>query len=205
VGAWNFNETSGSQVQDRSGKANNGTISGATRVTGKYGRALRFDGVNDMVTVPDSASLDLSSAMTIEAWVNPSALGKAWRTVVLKEQSRQLVYGLYACDKTGFPSGHVFSNQQWAVQGRGALPLNSWRHLAVTWDGATLRIYVNGAFVAQRATSTTRIVNSAGALRFGGNTSWANEWFKGAIDDIRIYNRNLSAAELSKDMNTPVS
>ena len=56
---------------DISGNGNNGAISGATRSTGKYGGGLQFDGVNDLVTIADSASLDLTKAMTLEAWVSP--------------------------------------------------------------------------------------------------------------------------------------
>ena len=63
VGAWGFDETSGTAVTDGSGRGNNGTIAGAVRTTaGRFGSALTFDGVNDWVTVPDSTSLDLSNA-----------------------------------------------------------------------------------------------------------------------------------------------
>ena len=106
VGAWGFDETSGTAVTDASGRGNNGTIAGATRSTaGKFGSALTFDGVNDWVTVPDSASLDLTTRATLEAWVFPTALGNAWRTAVLKEQPGQLVYGLYANNDLSAPVG----------------------------------------------------------------------------------------------------
>ena len=63
--------------------------------SGRFGVALTFDGVNDLVTVADSASLDLTNRATLEAWVNPAALGD-WRTILLKEQPGHLVYALYA-------------------------------------------------------------------------------------------------------------
>src|SRR6185295_14113503 len=93
--ALNFNETSGTTVTDLSGFANNGTIGGATRTTaGKYGRALSFNGSSNFVTVGDSATLDLTNAMTLEAWVNVgSATG--YRTVLLKERTGDLAYALY--------------------------------------------------------------------------------------------------------------
>ena len=110
VGAWGFDEANGTTAGDASGRGNNGTIAGATRTTaGKIGSALSFDGINDLVTVPDSASLDLTNRATLEAWVYPTALGVDWRTVLLKEQPGQLVYALYANNDLGRPSGHMFT------------------------------------------------------------------------------------------------
>ena len=94
VAAYGFDEGAGTTTADASGNANTGTLSGATwNAAGRYGGALTFDGVNDWVTVPDKAVLDLTSAMTLEAWVYASAVG-SWRTVLLKEGSSGLSYCL---------------------------------------------------------------------------------------------------------------
>ena len=74
-------------------------------MAGRFGGALSFDGVDDWVSVADSASLDLTSAMTLEAWVRPSAAGSEWRSVLLKEQPNQLAYALYGNEPSGRPSG----------------------------------------------------------------------------------------------------
>ena len=71
VAAYSFDAGTGTTLADNSGLANTGTISGATWAAGKNGSALTFDGVNDWVTIADSASLDLSTGMTLEAWVRP--------------------------------------------------------------------------------------------------------------------------------------
>src|SRR5205823_6313184 len=92
VAAYGFNEGSGSTVADASGKGNSGTVSNATWSTsGKFGKALSFNGTNSWVTVADSSSLDLTSAMTLEAWVNPSAIN-GWECVVMKEAGTDLAY-----------------------------------------------------------------------------------------------------------------
>ncbi|MGH9875222.1 MAG: PKD domain-containing protein, partial [Pyrinomonadaceae bacterium] len=97
MGAYNFEEASGTTVADASGQSNKGTISGATRVTtGRFGNALYFDGVNDWVTVNDAASLDLTTGMTLEAWVYPTVDMTQWATVILKEQPGGGLYDLYA-------------------------------------------------------------------------------------------------------------
>ena len=85
VAAYGFDEGSGTTVTDASGNGNTGTITGATwAATGKYGKALQFNGTNALVTVPDAASLQLSSGMTLEAWVNPSTVNANWRDVIYK-------------------------------------------------------------------------------------------------------------------------
>jgi hypothetical protein len=203
VAAYAFNEGSGTTTSDRSGKGITGTLSGATWTTsGLAGLALSFDGVNDSVNVNDSASLDLTAAMTLEAWVYPTALS-GWRTVVLKERSGGLVYALYAHDDAPWPAAYIrVGGQDIGVAGASPLPLHTWTHLAMTYDGTTLRLYVDGQEVGKRTVGGA-IQVSTGRLRLGGNTVWG-EWFVGQIDEVRIYNRALSQAEIDTDMATPV-
>jgi hypothetical protein len=203
VGAWGFDETSGGSVSDASGNGNTGTIAGAIRTTaGKFGGALSFNGTSDWVTVPDANSLDLTSGMTIEAWIRPTAVGSAWRTVLLKEQPTGLIYSLYAGNGGGKPASHVFTTNDFGLNGATNTALNAWTHLAATYDATTLRIYVNGVQVSTKAIKGAMRV-STGVLRIGGNSVWS-EWFAGLIDEVRLYNRPLGAAELQADMARPV-
>ena len=129
---------SGATVADATGRGHGGTISGALWSTaGKYGGALSFDGVNDWVTIADADDLDLTSAMTLAAWVRPAALGNRWRTVVFKEGS-PLAYSLYAHDRVSAPVAEVRTGSLVTARGTGPLPLNAWSHLAATYDGAAL-------------------------------------------------------------------
>jgi hypothetical protein len=204
VAAYGFEEPSGTGVTDASGNGRDGTLSGATRSTsGRYGSTLSFDGTNDWVTVPDADALDLTSGVTMSAWVNPTALGSTYRTVLMKEQPGGLIYALYAGDGTGKPSGHVFTTSEQRVTGPANTPLNTWTHLATTWDGSTLRTYVNGDQVASRAVAGT-LRTSTGVLRLGGTGVWA-EWFAGRIDEVRLYNRALTTTEIQGDMTRAVT
>jgi hypothetical protein len=198
VGAYGFEEAAGTTATDSSGLGNTGVINGPARVTtGKFGRALTFDGVNDLVTIPDSASLDITR-MTLEAWVRPTVLGTAWRSVLLKEQPGDFVYALYATTNASRPSGYVFIGGEKEARGTAALTVNTWTHLATTYDGANLRLYVNGTLVKTTA-QTGNIATSSGALQLGGNTIWG-EWYAGTLDDVRVYNKALTAAEIQADM-----
>ena len=144
VAAYGFDAGSGTTAADSSGKGNVGSVSGPVwSAAGRYGSALSFDGVNDWVTVADSNSLDLTTGMTLEAWVRPSTLG-GWRTVAFKERTGGVVYGLYADQAGGRPLGEVFIGSERSATGTAALPLNAWSHLATTYDGSVVRLYVNG-------------------------------------------------------------
>ncbi len=200
VAAYAFDEGAGTTLGDVSGNALNGAVSGATWTTqGRYGGALSFDGVNDRVNVPDATLLDLTNAMTLEAWVYPTALS-GWRTVLMKESPSGLAYVLYAHDDVPRPAGYVRVGSDQAVTGTAALPLNAWTHVALTYDGATLRFFQNGVQVGSRALTGSMAATTL-PLTIGGNAPWG-EYFAGRIDDVRVYSRALSAAEIATDMNT---
>jgi hypothetical protein len=198
VAAYSFDESGGAIVKDASGSGNDGTLTNATRAPGKHGSALSFNGTSAFVSVADSPSLDLTTGMTLEAWVNPDALGTTWRTVVFKTASAGMVYSLYANRSTTVPAGQVNIGGEQNANGTAALPLNTWSHLAATFDGGSLRLYVNGSLVATRAVAGP-VPTSTGALRLGGNSIWG-EFYSGLIDDVRVYNRALSQTQLQADM-----
>jgi hypothetical protein len=97
----------------------------------------------------------------------------------------------------------AFAGVDTSAPGTAALPLNAWTHLAATYDGATLKLFVNG--VQAGAVAVAGSLNaSADPLRIGGNHIWG-EYFSGRIDEVRVYNRALSAAEVQADMKRPVA
>ena len=204
VAAYGFEEASGTAVTDSSGTGNAGTIAGGAVRTaaGKIGRAIDFDGASGLVSVPDANSLDLTTGMTLEAWVQPDTLN-SWREVILKERPGDLTYSLYANTSSNRPQSDVATTG--GDKSAGITPKLTtavWTHLAVTYDGANLRLYKNG--VLQTTTAAPgALLTSANPLRIGGNTIWG-EYFDGRIDEVRVYNRALSAAEITTDMTKPV-
>ena len=113
-------------------------------------------------------------------------------------------------------SGRGEIHAGWVLQGRAIQDVwmiprrfEQWANtpslpVAGNWYGTTLRIYVNGVQKATKA-ATNALVASAGALRIGGNGNWLDEFFAGRIDDVRVYNQTLTAAQITTDMNTPVT
>ena len=136
------------------------------------GGALSFDGTDDWVTVADASALDLTTGMTLEAWVNPTNLS-GWRSVLIKEAALPagLVYSLYANDNIPRPATTIYVGGDRSSPGNAPVPLNTWTHLTATYDGARLRLFVNGAEVSNQAVSGS-MANSTGALRIGGNAVW---------------------------------
>ncbi|MGI5487825.1 LamG-like jellyroll fold domain-containing protein [Microtetraspora malaysiensis] len=200
-----MNEGAGTAVGDASGNANNGTAAGTSWVPGRFGKALAFDGTSSLVTVASSASLRPTSALTVEAWVNPSESGQ--RPVLVKDSSGQPGYALAESDgkawQDAVPASYVNTGRARTVKGQRSLPLNGWVHLATTYDGSRLRLYVNG--VLDRALPVTGAVQAgSGSLYIGGYPVWG-AYFKGAIDEVRVYNVARTTEQIRLDMNTPIT
>jgi Concanavalin A-like lectin/glucanases superfamily/Fibronectin type III domain len=200
VAAYSFDEGSGTSVADSSGNNNTGIISGATWTTsGEFGNALSFNGANALVTINDSASLHLTSAMTLEAWVYSTTVNGVWSDVIMKGNDDYYLEGTSSTSGTPASGGAAIGG---ALRGPSALTANTWIHLATTYDGATFRLYVNGVEVASRA-QTGSMATSTNPLQIGGDSVYG-QYFTGLIDEVRVYNRALSASEIQTDMSTPV-
>ncbi len=204
VAAYAFNEGAGTTTGDTSGNANTGTLTnGPTwNATGKFGAAVSFDGVNDLILVPASASLNLSTAMTLEAWVNPTATLSGWKAILQKEADAYFLTAS-SSQQNRPASGATFGTTCCTnVYATAALVPNTWTHVAATYNGTLIQLYINGGLVSSMP-ATGLIQTTTTSLRIGGNT-YPTEFFQGLIDEVRIYNRALSAAEVATDMNTPV-
>ena len=202
VAAYSFSEGTGTTVADASGNGNTGTIANATWTTsGKYGNGLVFNGTSARVTIPDSTSLHLTTGMTLEAWVNPSTVTSAWRDVIYKGNDNYFLEG--TSDPNTVPAGGgTLGSTAVETYGTVALAANTSAHLAETYDGATLRLYVNGTQVSSLA-HTGNIATSTNPLQIGGDSIYG-QYFKGTIDEVRVYNAALTASQVQLDMNSSI-
>ena len=203
MAAYGFDEGSGTTVTDASGNGNTGTLTDTTwSTTGKYGGALKFNGTNALVTIPDAALLHLTTGMTLEAWVDPSAVSAAWRDVVYKANDN---FYLEATSTNGsLPDAGTIAGGSYAdAFGTAKLTANTWAFLTETYDGSTLRLYVNGTQVASTA-HTGAITTSTNPLQIGGDSLYG-QYFAGLIDNVRVYNVALTAAQIQTDQATSVN
>ena len=188
--------------------SNPGTLfNGTARVPGRFGSALRFDGVNDYVNVADANNLDLTPSFSMSLWMNPSRLlgpGSGRKDVLKKYLAYWLLINYPAND--GRISFVLNDGQPFVKSTTATWETNQWYHIAATYDGTTLKLYVNGAL--EGSTATTALPNkNTFPLQFGGNTD-QRLWFPGALDDIRFYGCALTApqvAALSGAPSTPVN
>jgi hypothetical protein len=196
VGWWTFDEGSGAIAYDSSDKGNDGTLHGPVEWTtdGKLSGALEFTGPYNYVLVPDDPSLSPTDAITIAAWINPSWTGNNR----ILQKSTEGSDDQYRLLKEGGNNirFHIPPAANFEVTGK--LPPNGeWTHLAATYDGSMIRVYFNGAVVGETAFSG-KMTTSNGPLFIG--TKWskapAGDEFNGILDDVRIYNRALSASEI---------
>ncbi len=192
LAGYGLNEGAGPTASDASGNGLTASVSGATWTTsGQFGGALSFDGVNDLAT---TSAATLGSAFTLTAWVfNPT--NTAWETLLAIGATRDL-----------YLAGGVLSFYDGASDRAfgAAIPTNSWQHVALSYDGATLRAYLNGAPRGNALAATLAPVSAGiriGSWIFNGSNT---DFFGGRIDEVQIYGRALSAAEIAQAMSTPV-
>jgi hypothetical protein len=201
VGHWTFDGKDMVQnVADSSGQGNNGNLVGytsTTTVAGKIGQALGFNGTSqyvDVSTVPTA-----SNPLSVSAWVYPTSFsqssfgGGVGGTIIDENEgggSAGWLLGINNSNRIWFwPSGggDIFSTD--------TVPLNRWTHVVATYDGTKLRLYINGKLDSTQTMTTPQ--GSASFFRIG-KRSWITGFWKGSLDDVRIYNRALSTSEVTQ-------
>jgi hypothetical protein len=199
VGLWKFDEGSGTTATDSSGNGNTGTLIGSpTWVNGKLGKSLSFDGVDDYVRVERSSSLDVTAQVTVETWVYPRAYDNHIVSRVIGGDPYSA--HVYVIGTSGDGKAHYSVNHSpMAAHSEATISLRTWTHLAMTYNGSHVCLYVNGTFDSKYA-QTGPINTTSCWLGIGCKPQCGLAYFNGIIDDVRIYNRALSQQEIQADM-----
>jgi phage protein U len=202
VGHWAFDETSGSTASDSSGNNNAGTlINGPVwNSAGRVGGALSFDGVNDYVSLGNPAVLIPGNAITLAGWMN-----------LTDTSANRFIISKYKGPKPTFLRFQAGGGVQCSIGGTSAtvttsMVIGQWYHTACTYDGAIIRLYLNGVQVTT-VSKTGAIADEAATDWLIGARSPSNPaiFMKGLIDDVRFYNVALTAADITQMSNPPVS
>ena len=190
-----FNEGSGNIAYDSSFYNNHGTIYGATWTDGKFGKALSFDGVDDYVEVPDSASLDITDAITIVVWVKFNELGK--RNPIVSKSDDLRNYQLEKIENDYLQITFQDPDGNWRSKSSTILQIQdyNWHHVAVTHDSNSgTTFYLDG--VSQFISNPYQMGTNDASLKIGEGAGVGVYPINGTIDEVRIYNRALSEEEI---------
>lgn len=199
-----FNEGSGQIANDLSKFKNNCSLKGNPKwIDGKFGKALEFDG-KTWGEVPNSPSLQITDALTIETWVKLYGGGEGTQSAVEKGSAwKDGEYNLAALYSNGtllqmedLPANCADANIGSSVQD------NKWHFLVGTWDGAVIRLYIDGKLDKEMACAGKLLTNDDPL--FIGARGGTQRFLVGALDEIKIYNYALSNDEINKDMLNPV-
>jgi hypothetical protein len=181
-------------------------LEGASWARGKYGSGLQFDGENDCLSIANAAELNFTEEFTLEAWVRPD--DEENRAIISQEDNaaaegeEPFAYSLLVGGEAGGPRGWLRRGGEEGhegVAGGDPLPPNAWSHVALTDDGARLRVYLDGELVG--TDPAIPLTTGAGPLSIGCLAEYGN-YFKGRLDEVRVYNRALSGNEI-EDTTSP--
>ena len=198
VGWWKLDDGGGSSAADSSGTGNNGTlVNNPAWISGVLGGGMNFNGTNQRVSIADNNSLDVSNQITIAAWIKP---GKKDTQYPIKKARGDSINGyelsLSSSGKIFVRFNQAASGNTYRLDSSTSYPTdgNTWMHVAATYDGATIKLYVNGVLDASMNTAVTIATNTI-PLSLGSDDQNSAP-FQGGLDDVRIYGRALSAAEI---------
>ncbi len=206
VGVWKLDEGRGTAVADSSGNDNDGVLSGGVSWgSGLFGPGLDFDGSSGQVRVADNLALEPATTVTVSAWVNHAGSPGAYRYVLAKGANGCIAasYGLYSGPDGGLQfyvsqtHGAVYARSPDAGQG---IWDGGWHLVVGTYDGTTVRLYVDGAQVGSGTPwhgSLEYLLPNSNDFYIGNYPGCTDHEFQGAIDDAKVWSRTLSASDVA--------
>ena len=193
-----FEEGTGTKTKDLSGWGNHGTLHGPTWwVDGKIGKALNFDGVDDYVECGNNS---LGGSISVEVWVKPQDISIGWAAFVNKQVvgSTKKVFWIGQHETDGYVRFGVYLDgiNETSLDTDSAVITNGeWYHIVGTYDGHYQKIYVNGS-LKKTSNDLNSLIPSGNDPYWIGKSTTTTAFFKGIIDEVRIYNRALEANEV---------
>jgi hypothetical protein len=204
VAYWRFDEGYGTITYDDSTNNNDGTLTSGpvwqTEDMCVSGKCLKFDGSDDHVVVLNSSSIGYATpTISFSAWINPSSLPSINNFNILSKYYNG--FGLkFGTDQKIMAGVYINSDVSVNVTSLSAIPLNSWTYIAATYDGSSIKLFINGVLVktttGETATTFARYTNNWIIGRRSGATY---SYFNGFIDEVKIYNYARTEAQIKAD------
>lgn len=196
ISHWKLDETSGTTAADWVG-GRNGTLSGATWASGRVAGGVQLNGTSNFVSVPDSAAFRVTTAMTICGWIRASSWPNDgnWASVILRKGDANPNNWQLAV-REGRVIMTLDEFDLYSVGGSVSLATNKWNHVAGTWDGTQIRLYVNGVADGSPVSRAAPIGTDTRPVYIGGRNGMT-DITNGTVDDVRFYNRALTADEIA--------
>lgn len=199
VASYNLDSVSSNTVADQSGNGHIGSVSGAISIAGKVGNGLDFDGNNDFVSI-DSFDIN-GNQLSLAVWIKADDFGTADARIISKasgvgEQDHNWM--LSTIESSGIKPRFRLKagGTTTTLVGTQTLTADTWYHLTATYDGNTMRLYIDGIEKGSM-NKTGSITSSASAIRIGDNPIQARH-FDGQIDEVHLYQKALSVAEIDE-------
>ncbi|MDX6767580.1 MAG: LamG-like jellyroll fold domain-containing protein [Candidatus Methylacidiphilales bacterium] len=205
-----LDESSGTAATDISGNSNHGTLTGSAswQTDAVAGRALRLNGSNSYLNIPDAATLEPGSAFSLSYWFKANSYNTAGAGLVSKRDA-PTTNNSFTTFLQGNPLDAAYKKISVDINGNTSrftsstqFALGTWYHVTVVYDGTQpaaqrARLYVNGLLDATASEPFTSVPDYPSAIKIGLTHAGASTWFDGAVDDIRFFQRALTDSEIS--------
>ena len=207
VGAWLFESDAGNKMKDSSGNGNDGDISGGPGlVDGYFGKAMDFDGADDVIIIPDSDSLELEF-VTMAAWVKLRNYTEDARIITQEVDGDP--YSTYSLTMGGAGWKKLeirisLDNSRKRLYSTMDIPLDTWVHVAATYDGEKVIFYVNGD-LEMESPQTGALLTTDNPLYIGASQFWDPRFIDGLLDDVVLFNVALTQDQVEELMVNGIS
>jgi len=168
---------------------------GTERSQGKYNGGLKFDGTNDYAEAGHESLFDITSQITVSAWIKVGAFNKSFQAIVTKGDNAWRIQRYSNTNKIEFACSGLAVNQYGNIWSNTAITDSQWHHVAGVYNGSAIRIYIDG--VLDNSINATGNINANNyKVLIGENAQVSGRYWNGYIDDVQIYNRALDTTEI---------
>jgi hypothetical protein len=196
IAEWSLDEGAGNQTADSSGNGHLGTlVGGPTWTAGRVSGAVQFDGTSDYIDTAGETAFDFTGPFSVSFWMKRNGFTNAWEAMLTKADSAWGVARNFTGRSVAFTTFNASGTSQ-DLAGTTIVDDSQWHHVAAVYTGTQKQLYIDGALNASVNYSQTLRTNNFN-LRLGMNQEYGPGFYGGALDEVRVYGRALTAADVT--------